>query len=183
MSVFSIGHYEYELDTFMQMLEEANITMIADVRAFPNSKRHPQYNQESFEKWLENHHIKYQHMQLLGGRRKQSQEIGGSLNEGWDNQSFHNYADYTLTDEFKIGVNELIEMSKEETVAILCAEQHPSRCHRLIISNWLVAHKIEVNHIIFNSKEGIKVVPHQLGKWGAMPILEDDGEVVYPKQT
>ncbi|WP_078357246.1 DUF488 domain-containing protein [Mammaliicoccus fleurettii] len=65
MSVFSIGHYDYELDTFMQMLEEANITMIADVRAFPNSKRHPQYNQESLEKWLENHHIKYQHMQLL----------------------------------------------------------------------------------------------------------------------
>ncbi|QTN10949.1 DUF488 domain-containing protein [Mammaliicoccus vitulinus] len=181
MSIFSIGHYNYELDTFLEMLKKANITMIVDVRAFPNSKRHLEYNKESFEQWLADQNINYQHIQLLGGRRKQSQEVGPTLNEGWENQSFHNYADYTLTDDFKIGINELIENSKKYTVAMLCAEQHPSRCHRLIISNWLVAHDIEVNHIILRDKDGIKIVPHQLGQWGAMPIIEDDGEVVYPK--
>ena len=63
----------------------------------------------------------------------------------------------------------------------MCAERHPSRCHRLIISNWLVGHDVEVKHIIVSNKGEIDIVPHKLGKWGAMPILEDDGEVVYPK--
>lgn len=70
MSIFSIGHYNYELDTFLEMLKKANITMIVDVRAFPNSKRHPEYNKESFEQWLADLNVNYQHIQLLGGRRK-----------------------------------------------------------------------------------------------------------------
>lgn len=46
-----------------------------------------------------------------------------------------------------------------------------------------MAHDTEVKHIILNDKEGIKIVPHKLGQWGAMPIIEDDGEVVYPEET
>lgn len=183
MCVYTIGHFDYELDTFLKMLKKAHITMIVDVRAFPNSKKHPQYNQGSFKKWLKNHDINYHHIDLLGGRRKPSQEVGETLNKGWKNQSFHNYADYTLTDDFKTGIKSLIKDTKNDTVAILCAEQHPSRCHRLIISNWLAVHDTEVKHIILNDKEGIKIVPHKLGQWGAMPIIEDDGEVVYPEET
>ncbi len=46
-----------------------------------------------------------------------------------------------------------------------------------------MAHDTEVKHIILNDKDGIKIVPHKLGQWGAMPIIEDDGEIVYPKET
>lgn len=120
---------------------------------------------------------------MLGGRRKQSSIVGVILNEGWKNQSFHNYADYTLTDEFKEGINSLMEDAKKNTVAILCAERHPSRCHRLIISNWLAAHDLSVEHIIVNNKDEIEVVSHKSGQWGAMPIIENDGEIVYPKNT
>ena len=183
MRIYTIGHFDYSLDKFLEMLQTADVTLVTDVRAFPKSKKHPQYNQQSFQEWLENNNIKYFHNTLLGGRRKQSGIVGLTLNEGWKNQSFHNYADYTLTDEFKEGINSLMEEAKENTVAILCAERHPSRCHRLIISNWLAAHDVNVDHIIVNNKEEIEIVPHKLGQWGAMPIIEDDGEIVYPKNT
>lgn len=183
MRIYTIGHFDYSLDKFLEMLQTADVTLVTDVRSFPNSKRHPQYNQQSFQKWLESNKIKYFHNKSLGGRRKQSSIVGETLNEGWKNQSFHNYADYTLTDEFKQGINSLIEDAEKNTVAILCAERHPSRCHRLLISNWLVAHDANVKHIIVNNKEEIEIVPHKLGQWGAMPIIEDDGEIVYPKKT
>ncbi len=183
MRIYTAGHFDYSLDKFLEMLQKADVTLVTDVRTFPNSKRHPQYNQQSFQEWLENKHIKYFHNKLLGGRRQPSGTVGVTLNEGWRNQSFHNYADYTLTDEFKQGINSLIEDSKENTVVILCAERHPSRCHRLLISNWLAAHDVNVDHIIVNNKDEIEIVPHQLGQWGAMPIIEEDGEIVYPKKT
>lgn len=183
MRIYTVGHFDYSLDKFQEMLQTADVTFVMDVRAFPNSKSHPQYNQESFQAWLEDNDVKYFHNKLLGGRRKRSGTVGENLNEGWKNQSFHNYADYTLTDDFKQGIKLLMEDAKENTVAILCAERHPSRCHRLIVSNWLVAHDVNVGHIIVNNKGEIEIVPHQLGQWGAMPIIEEDGEVVYPKKT
>lgn len=183
MRIFTMGHYDYSLDLFLEMLKTADITMVMDIRAFPNSKKHPQYNQQPFKEWLEDNNIKYFHNTLLGGRRKQSDVVGVTLNEGWKNQSFHNYADYTLTDEFKEGIQYLMKERENDTVAILCSERHPSRCHRLIISNWLAGHDVNVDHIIVTDKEEIEVKAHQLGQWGAMPIIEDDGEIVYPKIT
>ena len=76
-----------------------------------------------------------------------------------------------------------MEDANENTVAILCAERHPSRCLRLIISNWLAAHDLSVEHIIVNNKDEIEVVSHKSGQWGAMPIIKNDGEIVYPKNT
>ncbi|WP_210144058.1 DUF488 domain-containing protein [Staphylococcus sp. GDY8P94P] len=182
MTIFTIGHYNYNLETFLEMLEKAKITKIIDVRSFPNSKKHPQYNQHDFMDWLKEHNIKYKHISLLGGRRKRSGVVGENLNAGWKNQSFHNYADYTLTDDFKEGINILMEEKDNNAVALLCAERHPSRCHRLIISNWLQAHNENVTHVILNNN-GIELKSHKLGEWGAMPIIEDDGHVVYPFMT
>ena len=181
MTIYTVGHYDYDLEQFLDMLKRAKVTKIIDVRSFPNSKCHPQYKQEPFQKWLKEHDIGYQHLTALGGRRQRSGEVGENLNAGWQNQSFHNYADYTLTNDFKEGIQYLFAEAEEDTVALMCAERHPSRCHRLIISNWLVGHDVEVKHIIVSNKGEIDIVPHELGKWGAMPILEDDGEVVYPK--
>ncbi|EZW68886.1 hypothetical protein U973_01645 [Staphylococcus aureus 56864-11] len=183
MTIFTIGHYNYTLDTFLKMLEQAKITKIIDVRSFPNSKNNPQYNQNEFSVWLKEHNVKYKHISLLGGRRKPSNIVGENLNAGWQNQSFHNYADYTLTKNFKEGINILMKEKENNVVALLCAEHHPSRCHRLIISNWLELHNERVFHIIVNNNDEVTLIPHELGQWGALPIIEDDGEVVYPTTT
>jgi len=59
MRIYTAGHLDYSLDKFLEMLQKADVTLVTDVRTFPNSKRHPQYNQQSFQEWLENKHIKY----------------------------------------------------------------------------------------------------------------------------
>lgn len=62
----------------------------------------------------------------------------------------------------------------------MCSERHPARCHRLVISNVLTVKDWMVWHIIPTTKE-TTLTPHELGKWGAMPIIEEDGTIVYPK--
>lgn len=179
--IFTIGHSTHSKDFFIKMLKYAEIETLVDVRAFPGSRKYPHFKKENMQNWLLENGIEYIHLSDLGGRRGTSGDVGLNLNDGWRNDSFHNYADYTLTDEFKLGIADLMELARKKRTAYFCSERHPARCHRLIISNYLQAHQFEVKHIIDQSKDKIDLVPHQLGQWGAMPIIEDDGEVVYPK--
>ncbi|GGK01793.1 hypothetical protein GCM10007063_25120 [Lentibacillus kapialis] len=132
------------------------------------------------QEWLPAAGIQYKHFQALTGRRNKSQDIQHELNSGWNNQSFHNYADFTLTDVFQKGIRELTQTAHFHNVAYCCSERHPSRCHRLLISNWLAANGWNVYHIM-ESNGKTQLIPHKLGQWGAMPIIEDDGTVVYPE--
>ncbi|WP_404406251.1 DUF488 family protein [Jeotgalibacillus malaysiensis] len=181
MKIYTIGHYNHTEEEFLHMLNVADINFIADVRAFPASRRSPQFKKENLQEWLQQSGIGYRHFRELGGRRKISGEVGEDLNAGWENRSFHNYADYSLTDEFKLGVGELVSLAEQENVAYMCSERHPTRCHRLIISNWLQANGWEVHHIVPGAKGEPELVAHELGKWGAVPVIEDSGEVVYPQ--
>ncbi len=180
MKVYTIGHSVHSQEHFLEMLSSAKIQFVADVRAFPGSRKFPHFKQEAMEEWLGDAGITYQHFPLLGGRRRQSRTIQEDLNSGWENSSFHNYADYTLTDEFGDGIAELQAYAKQKNLVYFCSERHPARCHRLLISNWLQANGWEVFHIIDDSDGRPELVPHELGKWGAMPIIEEDGTVVYP---
>lgn len=180
MKIHTIGHSDHSKETFLEMLYHAEINFIADVRAFPYSKKHPQFNGDRMKKWLKEDNMEYEHFPQLGGRRGTSPIVGPALNDGWDNQSFHNYADYTLSEEFQFGIKELTKQAENQNVAYMCSESHPARCHRLIISNWLAAQGHEVCHIIHRAK-GIELDSHKLGQWGAMPIIEEDQTVVYPE--
>lgn len=181
MNIYTIGHSDHPKDYFLEMLERADIRFVADIRAFPGSRKHPQFKSEKMKQWLSEAGVGYCHYPELGGRRRQSSNVGVKLNEGWRNSSFHNYADFTLTKDFRYGLEKLEEKAKETKLVYMCSERHPARCHRLIISNWLQANNWDVYHIIDGSKKEPELVNHQLGKWGAMPIIEEDGTVVYPK--
>lgn len=180
MTIHTIGHYNHTQEQFLEILKDADIDCVIDVRAQPGSNRNPHFNQDQMEDWLADAGVKYVHLPKLGGRRKLSGKVGESLNEGWENRSFHNYADYTLTDEFKQGIEELLSQAENHHVVLMCSERHPSRCHRLIISNYLQANGEQVVHLIPEADGGAKEVEHELGKWGAMPVVEADGTVVYP---
>lgn len=180
MKIYTIGHSTHSEEEFLEMLHEAEIEALVDIRAFPASRKFPQFNESTFQKWLEEDHIEYEHFSLLGGRRNKSQLFQDELNDGWNNQSFHNYADYTLTKDFQKGIDALKRLAKRKRTVICCSERHPARCHRLLISNWMTAHDWEVYHIIQQGKK-IDIELHELGKWGATPILEEDETVVYPE--
>lgn len=181
LPIFSIGHSVHTKGEFIKMLHDARIDILVDVRAFPASKKHPHFKKEIMKDWLSNAGIDYQHFPLLGGRRPKSPYVQDELNGAWENQSFHNYADYTLTAQFREGIDALQKLGTSKRVAYCCAERHPSRCHRLLISNWLAANGWYVQHIIDLKDDKVDIIEHEQGRWGAMPIIEKDGTVVYPK--
>jgi uncharacterized protein (DUF488 family) len=141
----TIGHSTRALDELTATLRAHQIQMLVDIRAFPMSRRLPQFNRDSLQQTLPAAEIGYLWMKALGGYRKKILEE--SPNIALRNQSFRNYADYMLTPEFEQGMAELIAQANNGRTAYMCAERPYFRCHRMLVSDWLVAHGHEVLHI------------------------------------
>jgi len=144
-TLFTIGHSTRTLDELLAVLHAHSIQALVDIRSFPMSRRLPHFNRESLEVTLPKAGIQYAWMKDLGGRRKKSLE--DSPNVALRNDSFRNYADYMLTPEFEQAAAQLIKMAKGSRTAYMCAERVYFRCHRMMVSDWLVAHGHEVLHI------------------------------------
>lgn len=142
---YTLGHSTRSFDELLGVLKQYEITLLADVRSFPRSQTNPHFNHERLEERLPGHDISDKHIGSLGGYR--DTELAESPNGAWDNDSFHAYADYALTEDFHAGLNELIALGEEFTVAYMCAEKVYWRCHRRIISDWLLAQDHEIGHI------------------------------------
>ena len=74
--------------------------------------------------------------------------LPADVNSFWENQSFHNYADYAMSDEFRSGMARLRELGHGAISAIMCAEAVWWRCHRRIIADYLIAAGETVFHIL-----------------------------------
>ena len=148
--IWTIGHSTRKIDVFISLLEENGIRLVVDVRSLPGSKRYPQFNKEELSNSLGKVGIRYEHFAELGGLRKPRPD---SRNTAWRNTSFRGYADYMETEEFRKGIQRLLDLANEvgET-AIMCAEAVWWRCHRSLISDYLKARGIEVMHILDTNK-------------------------------
>ncbi len=144
-TLYTIGHSTRSLDELVSALKAHGIETLVDIRAFPMSRRLPHFNRESLESSLAEHGIRYLWMKELGGYRKATGK--DSPHTALRNASFRNYADYTLTPEFEQAIAELIETAGTSRAAYMCAERVYFRCHRMIVSDWLVAHGHAVLHI------------------------------------
>ena len=155
-TIYTIGHSTRELNELISALQAHGIKTLADIRAFPMSRRLPHFNRENLETELPKSSIGYVWMPELGGRRKRQNK--DSPNVALRNDSFRNYADYMLTPEFESAIDELLRIAQRGPVAIMCAERVYFRCHRMLVSDYLTAHGHEVLHID-NEKPGR---PHKL---------------------
>lgn len=144
-TLYTIGHSTRTLEELIAALRAHEIQTLADIRAFPMSRRLPQFNRDSLEQSLPAAGIGYVWIKQLGGYRKKV--TGESPNMGLRNPSFRNYADYMLTLEFEEGVRLLLKLAEASRTAYMCAERVYFRCHRMLVSDWLVAHGHEVLHI------------------------------------
>ena len=108
-TVYTIGHSTRTLDELIAALQGHGIDTLVDVRSFPMSRRLPHFNRESLERELPRCGIAYVWMKDLGGRRKKMRD--DSPNTGLRNDSFRNYADYMLTEEFERGIGRLLEIA------------------------------------------------------------------------
>lgn len=144
-TLYTIGHSTRSLDDLIAALQAHDIKTLIDIRAFPMSRRLPHFNRESLEEALPTSGIAYVWEKRLGGRRKKTRE--NSPNIALRNDSFRNYADYMLTDEFKTAINDVIALADQKRTAIMCAERVYFQCHRMLVSDWLSLHGHEVLHI------------------------------------
>ena len=144
-TLLTIGHSTRALEDFLQVLKAHSIEALADVRSFPMSRRYPHFNRESLEGALAAQEVRYRWIKQLGGRRPRASEPSPNL--GLRSQSFRNYADHMLTAEFNQGIGELLRVGEQSVTAYMCAERVYFRCHRWLISDWLVAHGHQVMHI------------------------------------
>lgn len=143
--LYTIGHSTRTLDELITALRAHQIQTLVDIRAFPISRRLPQFNRDSMQETLPAAGIRYLWMKALGGYRKKVLE--DSPNVALRNQSFRNYADYMLTSEFTQAASDLVALAENSRTAYMCAERLYFRCHRMMVSDWLVAHGHEVLHI------------------------------------
>ena len=167
--LYTIGHSTRTIEDLIGALRAHQIQTLVDIRAFPMSRRLPQFNRESLEQTLPAAGIRYVWMKALGGYRKKSLEE--SPNIGLRNQSFRNYADYMLTPEFDRAMSELLVLAESSRTAYMCAERLYFRCHRMLVSDWLVAHGHEVLHI--DAEDPVK--SHTLTAEGRLV----DGRLIY----
>ena len=144
-TLYTIGHSTRKLEELVETLQAHSIQRLVDIRAFPMSRRLPHFNRENLERELPAHGIEYVWMQALGGYRKKSRE--DSPNIGLRNKSFRNYADYMLSSEFQNAAAELVRLAEQLPTAYMCAERVYFHCHRMLVSDYLVAHGHEVFHI------------------------------------
>jgi uncharacterized protein (DUF488 family) len=144
-TLYTIGHSTRPLDEFIAVLRAHSIQTLVDIRYFPMSRRLPHFNREALERALAEAGIQYVWLKELGGRRKKLRD--DSPNLALRNDSFRNYADYMLTEDFQRGAAELIKLAEQSRTAYMCAERVYFRCHRMLVSDWLVAHGHDVFHI------------------------------------
>ena len=167
--LYTIGHSTRTLDELIAALRAHQVQTLVDIRAFPMSRRLPQFNRDSLQETLPSAGIRYLWMKSLGGYRKKV--LDDSPNIALRNQSFRNYADYMLTPEFAQAASELVALAEHSRTAYMCAERLYFRCHRMMVSDYLTAHGHEVLHI---DAEG-PVKPHTL--MAEARII--DGQLIY----
>jgi len=129
------------------------------------SRTHPQFNGEALAAALARRGIGYEHMEALGGRRGRSKDIAPEVNGFWENQSFHNYADYAMTTEFHRALDDLIALGRGKRVAVMCSEAVWWRCHRRIITDYLLAAGEDVFHIVSGDvPEPARITPEAVAR-------------------
>ena len=147
-TIYTIGHSTRELADFSRVLQAHQIQILEDIRAFPASRRYPHFNRDNLELWLPQIGREYVWEKDLGGRRKQQMPRDRSPNVALRNESFRNYADYMLTPTFESAVQRLVQRAERAKTAIMCAESVYFRCHRMLVSDYLVSRGHSVLHIL-----------------------------------
>jgi len=172
-TVYSVGHSTRAAAELLELLAEAGIATLVDVRRYPGSKRNPQYSRDTLEHSLSEAGIDYVWLgKGLGGRQRESVPVEQSVNRAWTVPAFRHYADAMVTPEFRGAFEALESLARVAPTAVLCAERLWWRCHRRLLADLLCVHGFEVRHLL----EPRKQTPHELTEWARV----QDSVLSYP---
>jgi uncharacterized protein (DUF488 family) len=172
LTLYTIGHSTRHLAEFVDLISLQGVSNLVDVRSMPGSRKFPHFNKDGLETELPKREIAYTWLEKLGGRCRGKKAVQ-SLNLGLESPAFRSFADYMAEDLFKEGISELLNIAGGSKTAYFCAEAVYWRCHRRLISDYLVLHGHEVLHII-SHKETL------LHKLTPGATLTSSGDVIYP---
>lgn len=172
-TIWTIGHSNRSIDEFIALLAGEEIQLVADIRRFPASRAHPQFNAEPLAAALKQREIDYQQFAGLGGRR--STRLADSPNTAWRVDSFNRYADYMTTVDFAAALAELISAAAKRRTAVMCSEAVPWRCHRRLVADALIVRGWDVCDII----SGGPAKPHALTPFAHVA----NGTLTYPSEA
>jgi uncharacterized protein (DUF488 family) len=173
MKVWTIGHSTHTFEAFARLLAMHDISLLADIRTVPKSRRHPHFHAEALARNLPGRGVTYVELPQLGGWRRGTPD---SPNDAWRNLSFRGYADYAMGGAFSEGLAQLRELAAAQSTAMMCAEALWWRCHRRLIADRLVLAGDTVCHI---GADG-RTAAHQLTEFAAVSA---DGQLTYPAAT
>jgi uncharacterized protein (DUF488 family) len=169
----TIGHSNRGLDEVIAMLRDAGVGLVIDVRAFPRSRANPVFNIDSLPQNLARVQIGYRHFPALGGRRPAQPGVDPSVNALWRVRSFHNYADHALGDGFAAAIADIVALAQTRRLALMCSEAVWWRCHRRIVTDYLLLNGHPVDHLMAPGQTAAATPTR-----GA--VRRQDGRVVYP---
>jgi len=170
--LYTIGHSNRSFEDFLALLKNWEVQTLADIRSLPGSRKFPHFDRENLEKLLPEQGVTYVWLPKLGGLRRKAKGLD-SPNSGLTSPGFRNYADYMISEEFRDGVQELLTIASKSVTAYMCAEALYWRCHRRLLSDYLVAGGAEVLHIL-----GPKSLrSHEMTRGAA---VTSTGDVIYP---
>jgi uncharacterized protein (DUF488 family) len=151
VSVYSVGHGTLDQAVFVDLVREAGLAQVVDVRSYPGSRRNPQYGRQELETWLPAAGVDYSWDPRLGGRRRPDL---GSPHAALRHPAFRAYADHMGTAEFGAGLEQLVELARSRDVAVMCSEGVWWRCHRRLIADALVLlHDVPVTHLFHDGRK------------------------------
>ena len=171
LTVYTVGHSNHPLEEFLALIEAHVVRCIADVRAFPASRRWPHFNRDAFATALGTRQIRYEWLPALGGRRHKARP--DSPHVAWTVAAFRNYADYTDTAEFAGGIEALLALAAAQRTAFMCAEALYWRCHRRLIADRLLV----MGHTVLHIESRTRLAPHRLPDFARVV----DGRVIYDR--
>lgn len=147
VKLYTIGHSNREIDALIAILRASGIDLLVDVRRSPGSRRFVQFNRDQLSQSLEQAAIGYVwEGRDLGGRRNET--AGADDHPALPDESLRRYAAHMTTDAFRTGIRRVIEHAATHVVVIMCAERDPTRCHRSMIADYLVASGHAVDHLV-----------------------------------
>ncbi|HET9342173.1 MAG TPA: DUF488 domain-containing protein [Candidatus Eremiobacteraceae bacterium] len=171
--MMTIGHGTHSSDALIELLQRNGMRVLVDVRAFPRSRHNPQFDRATVAKSLEATGIAYRWAQALGGRRTST---GPSPNVALRHPAFRAYADYMLTAEFRLALDDAMREDDGAHTAVMCSESVWWRCHRRLIADAVVLlRERPVAHIMPDGK----VVAHR----PTPGVRKNEDELIYDVES
>lgn len=140
--VWTVGHSNHPLERFIQLLKEANIEFLLDVRSSPYSRFAPHFGRESLAAEMRGHAIRYVFLgDALGGRPERE--------DHYDREGHALYGLMAQEPRFLDGIDRVLAGAREHRLALMCSCGNPQSCHRrLLVGRVLCERGVELHHVL-----------------------------------